>query len=162
MRHALGLWSQAADNFACCYLAFCGLHFGKTLINHTTHMMTHDEIVKVIKAIHSGEKIQTKISTGEWRDAGNHTLIRAMQEMAICFEFRVKTTPKLRPWKPEEGVGKAVAIKGDHASPWVILSIIPGSGFYGQTPQGYNAYNSAQWYLEHCEQLDGSPCGVEE
>ena len=73
-----------------------------------------------------------------------------------AFDYRVKPEPKLRPWKPEEAIGKVVRnkINGD-------LTIVMGvrrshsvCHFWGQI--------SLAELLDQFVQPDGSPCGAVE
>jgi hypothetical protein len=64
-------------------------------------------------------------------------------------------TPKLRPWTPEEAIGKVVKSRNG-SDIFMITSVIDGS-FCGK-----NLMASPELVLAECTQLDGSPCGVEE
>jgi len=109
------------------------------------------EIRELLK---SGKPIQNKTRCGGW--------ITWMEEDVMQFNceadcYRIAPEPKLRPWKPEEAVGKVVRLKNDHR----YVSIITGveSNIFISS---INVTRDAQWYLENCECLDGSPCGVME
>ncbi len=65
-------------------------------------MMTIENIIEVLQAFKEGKKLEYKsVVDGEWQPSvatGNELMIN----MSSGKEYRVKSTPKLRPWKPEE------------------------------------------------------------
>lgn len=68
--------------------------------------------------------------------------------------YRIKPTPKLRPWKPEEAIGKVVRNKKDRELTLIWRAVPKECSAYGPIP-----YSEL---LSDFEQLDGSPCGVME
>ena len=75
--------------------------------------------------------------------------------------YRAKPAPKLRPWTGEEGVGKVVRWK-DTKNVYLIVAF--WGGHFRLAVHGYHddiASYTPEGLLKNCEELDGSPCGVE-
>jgi len=112
--------------------------------------MTLKEIRELLK---SGKPIQYQSIPNRW--------VKIMEDESVSFAFsstdyRIAPEPKLRPWKPEEAIGKVVKHKKDTLIV-VVSAVILFKGFAESL-----GWHDFQWYLENCECLDGSPCGVVE
>lgn len=113
--------------------------------------MTLKEVRELLK---TGNTIQYKESAKSW--------ITVKEDEGIAFKddpsmYRVAPAAKLRPWKMEEAIGKIVKYK-KHSEYAVMITGVDGNTLYSAG----NGFASGQWYLDNCEQLDGSPCGVME
>jgi hypothetical protein len=121
--------------------------------------MTKDnaaDYLPLVQALAEGKKIQYRTSTGEWLDVGSPSFEYAVEK------YRIKPERELRPWTPEEGIGKVVRNKvtknlylivAHHAAAGRFVTVAAGGeGFYTNTPEEL---------LHFAEQPDGSPCGVE-
>lgn len=71
--------------------------------------------------------------------------------------YRIKPAPKLRPWTPEEAIGKCVRHKTVNGLFQITLADHDGANLGG----GLRSHSYKE-LLAVCEQLDGSPCGVME
>lgn len=130
--------------------------------------MKLSQILKIAEAkqgFDKGEKWQwttLDFNQGDWFDLDCEFIWEDASVDLSRYTFRKKLEPKLRQWKPEEAIGKIVRSK--QRPPELIWQITSAgsSGFYGNMPACHGGNGSAEWYLKNCEQLDGSPCGVQE
>ena len=76
--------------------------------------------------------------------------------------YRIKPEPKLRPWKPEEGVGKIVRVKAPNTITTVLGYEPVGRRFVLAADSQLVRRLTGDELIEQCTQLDGKPCGVEE
>ena len=112
--------------------------------------MTLKEVRELLK---SGKPIQFK-SYETWELVKEDETLNFSNPSS---RYRIAPEPRLRPWKPEEAIGKVIRNK----NPKCYISTVTDSSidcFYTVT----HGWRSCEWYLENCEQLDGSPCGVME
>lgn len=70
--------------------------------------------------------------------------------------YRIRPERKLRPWKPEEAIGKHVQHKNGRG-----LAIVHTVDHSGCSAGSFGNYSYTE-LLDLFTQLDGSPCGVEE
>lgn len=119
------------------------------------------EYLPFVQAAAEGKTIQVRFGHG-WCDRVTDTGFAEPPD-----HYRIKPTPKLRAWRPEEGVGKVVRHKSSGS-----ISIISdwdssdGTFCAGNQTSDWGPRNDGwvlgDWLIEHCTLLDGSPCGVPE
>ncbi len=120
-------------------------------------MMTHEQIAAVIIAHGQGKKIQFRRNSDfEWDTLSHGSLPDLLTGISNRWLYRPAPEPKLRPWKPEEGVGKVVRSKKVASVFWLVAGFANAEfklGIFSFSPE---------LLLEQFEQLDGKPCGVDE
>ena len=117
-----------------------------------------EELWPIIKAFAEGKTIQrgnSLLETDGWRDIKEPFLHHF--NINDNDPYRIKPTPTLRPWKPEEAVGKIIKEKKTGHIGMVIEWHNQNKTFW---VTALGNYHSANELLNNWEQLDGSPCGV--
>lgn len=115
------------------------------------------ELLPIITAFAEGKTIQFLAFNGEWSDVPSP----AWDDRS---KYRIKPTPTLRPWKPEEvPVGAVVRLRGTSGQCWLILSQCDGAV---RTSFGVRDVHDLRVRYEHRwpQEPDTAwrPCGGEE
>ena len=122
--------------------------------------MNVKEIVSLYQAQKEGKTILAKAKSEELKFEAAGFEIYTLEEL-LRHDFEIKPSPKLRPWKPEESIGKVVKFKNLKTDDlFLIVSANNDEAFFAQRKEiaDMSYVNLLYDYL----QLDGSPCGVEE
>jgi len=110
----------------------------------------YEKLMPFAKALAEGKNVEYNTSSGWYKLYGHVGL-----DSTPLLELRIAPEPKFRPWTPEECVGKKIRYK---RAPFRVAIITSATA--GTINSDLNADGNNQWYLENCEQLDGSPCGI--
>lgn len=116
--------------------------------------MTLKEVRELLK---SGKPIQFK-NDETWVIVNEDYIVNFVNASS---RYRLAPEPKLRPWKPEEAVGKIVRVKSNKDHCWII-AVASGNSYKAVAANGFISNMTPEWYLDNCECLDSSPCGVME
>jgi len=131
-------------------------------------MMTHDEIIEIVKAHKEGKQIQYlgKKSRGVLGDyIENLKLYEFMKEiydsMLDGSSIRIKPEPQYRPYETPDEVPVGRVVKDDKGSRYVILKALMPINFINtlQIMVGEKIY-AADYFMETFRLEDGSPCGI--
>ena len=125
--------------------------------------MTPQEIIDVVTAFRDGKEIECK----EKRYNGNWSANNAPQWDFSMFNYRIKSQPKFRPWKPcEVPVGALNRNKSNPNHVSMIVGYTPDYIVDSSNPQlGGKPFETYQYANENNEHsTDGGktwkPCGV--